>query len=107
MNPLRKRICKHLEAMLSDIHKMSKDEVFGLLEQYKKFDQTNCAWYEYRAKSLVIEVAKDHLNDLTQKGVSFQHRVEPNADHAPKTGTTRRPSTRKAGAYRKTRVGSR
>jgi hypothetical protein len=34
-----------------------------------------------------------------------QHGVEPNADTAPKTGRTRKPSTRKAGASCKTRVG--
>ena len=107
MKSPRKIVANHLESMIASINEMSKDAVYELLDQYKKFTESNCAWYEYRAKSIVVEVAQDLLEDLRAKGVSFQHRVEPNADHAPKTGATRKPSTRKPGASRKTRVGSR
>jgi hypothetical protein len=46
-------------------------------------------------------------HDIVREMSAAKHRMEPNTDTATKTVRTRKPSTRKAGASRKTRVGSR
>jgi len=66
-NRQRNQVKNHIVKLIHLIHGMNEKNVNVLMSEYQAMTKSNCAWYEYQIKPLVVEVCYDRLKELRQK----------------------------------------